>query len=675
MGALIDRFLGHDVWRDTPLPRLIPLAECACEEARTADELLFRRFHPATQFWLLGEGLVEHEIAGPDEPGALPVAGVSWEWAALGWSGFLVPHRYGTTARAARDSTLLTWRHEDLANCFYADPGLSVAFFRIVLESVWRQFGVVRARSVAEDAGPKVSGMACAAELRSAVPRFASSVATTLRRSAFFQRFDEATLRALAQDAELLRFDTGETILAQDQPANGIWVLSDGHARTFFEGRQSGRRVAIPFQYVSESGALLAGVPSAATSYRSESTVVTATPCSIYRIPSNAIETLIRGDPEFGRSFMQRSLSRIANLLSAARVTQTIRSEDPEIDAVRALVQQNQTRIPVSSELHKVPYLLGNSLTVGNAFATLATVQQTGRYTERAVARAVLGVLAGVRAEHHFFRDVLDCYRQVVEAPADATAISLRGACDRGLARAFEHLDRDVRGWHYLPESGGHVFVMNHLSCPTYYEFPNGYHFSFDTAFVSTLLNERYGHSPVRVVRQSPGAEYGHNLFYGRLGHISVPTIESGVDTATSADFDTLRRDSAAALLEQGRQVLASGQNLLICPEGQSQAAAASPARLYSGAFRLALGLSPEPYIVPIALAGFGERYKRSRLVALIQEPFKLSKAMQSLGVQDLRDFLNRYRRTFAASVREAESLSTAMPTRRMEPEVRAAGQ
>ena len=202
--------------------------------------------------------------------------------------------------------------------------------------------------------------------------------------------------------------------------------------------------------------------------------------------------------------------------------------------------------------------------------------------------------------------------------------------------------------------------ILNHLPCPEYYAFPNGYHFSFDTAFTSVLLNRRYGHSPVRIVRQSPGAEYGHNLFYSRLGHITVPTIESGIADASRETLAELRAQSARQLFEAGAECLAQGSNLLVCPEGRSQQAARSPARFFSGAFRLALAVEPEPFIVPVALAGFDRRYRDSKLVAVVGKPFKLSDAMQRSGCSELRDFLDGYRREFARDVREAQALSAA---------------
>jgi 1-acyl-sn-glycerol-3-phosphate acyltransferase len=160
------------------------------------------------------------------------------------------------------------------------------------------------------------------------------------------------------------------------------------------------------------------------------------------------------------------------------------------------------------------------------------------------------------------------------------------------------------------------------------------------------------------VVRQSPGAEYGHNLFYSRLGHITVPTIESGLEAAGNEELDRLRRQAGEILFERGRATLTAGYDVLVCPEGQSQSASESPTRLFSGAFRLALKAEVEPLIVPVAIAGFDRRYKDSRLIAMVQPPFRLSAAMREAGTGDLREFLDDYRRQFRRAVLEAQQHS-----------------
>jgi 1-acyl-sn-glycerol-3-phosphate acyltransferase len=65
--------------------------------------------------------------------------------------------------------------------------------------------------------------------------------------------------------------------------------------------------------------------------------------------------------------------------------------------------------------------------------------------------------------------------------------------------------------------------------------------------------------------------------------------------------------------------------NLVICPEGTSVPTDRSPLRFRPGAFRLAASLSPEPQIVPVAVAGFDAPLARSTAAAVVHPPFRVS--------------------------------------------------
>lgn len=682
MTSAIDDFLDHPVWCDTHRSRLIPLGETAKVRRHGRGEILFKRFHPADQLLLVREGSVAHETGGDGEGGSWPMGNVAWPWAALGWSGFLPQRRNGTTARTLTPVELVSWEHDDLARIFYSDPLLAVSFFRIVLDSVRRQFEWIRGERLAAQSRRPVYDRPPAGGQQHARRAFAPGIITALRRSAFFAQFEDSALQRLAASAELTRCDPGTEPVAQGESLGGLWVLAGGSADSFFStreadaggsgaGRGGGRGESrgegaeehrgarlVRFLSLPARGGVAAGVPTVDGGYRAEATVRALSPCWFYRMPTQSIEALVEEDPEFGRSFAQRQLTRLSHLIAAARVPKPSADEEPEIVALKSVLHQNQARIPVTSELHKVPHLLAHRLTTRSALASLGNVRGTGSYAERAVARVCSDMLAGVQAEVGFYEEVLNAYAAVTDAPEDSSPPELRGRCDRIMNMAFSHLRTEIRGREHLPESPGHIAIVNHLCCPAYYQLPNDYHFSFDTAFVSVLLRTAYGASPVRVVRQSPGVEYGHNLFYSRLGHITVPTLESGIETASPDELERLRREAAEEFFRRGRAAIGRGENVLICPEGQCQKSVNSPARFYSGAFRLALKTEPEPYIVPIAIAGFDRRFKDVRLVALVQPPFLLSESMARQGTDNLREFLDDYRARFASAVKDAQRLS-----------------
>lgn len=682
MTSAIDAFLDHPVWCDTHRSRLIPLGETAKVRCHGRGEILFKRFHPADQLLLVREGSVAHETGSDSEGGSWPMGNVAWPWAALGWSGFLPQRRNGTTARTLTPVELVSWEHDDLARIFYSDPLLAVSFFRIVLDSVRRQFEWIRGERLAAQSRRPIYDRPPAAGQQHARQAFAPGIITALRRSAFFAQFDDSALQRLAASAELTRCDPGTELVRQDESLGGLWVLAGGSADSFFSTREAdagglgagrgrgsgesrgegaeesrGERL-VRFLSLPARGGVAAGVLAVDGGFRAEATVRAVSPCWFYRIPTESIESLIKKDPEFGRSFAQRQLTRLSHLITAARVPKPSADEEPEIVALKSVLHQNQARIPVTSELHKVPHLLAHRLTTRSALACLGNVRGTGSYAERAVARVCSDMLAGVQAEVGFYEEVLSAYAAVTDAPEASRPAELRGHCDRIMSMAFSHLRTEIRGTEHLPESPGQIVIINHLCCPAYYQLPNDYHFSFDTSFVSVLLRTAYGEPPVRVVRQSPGVEYGHNLFYSRLGHITVPTLESGIETTSPDELERLRREAAEEFFRQGRAAIGRRENVLICPEGQCQKSVNSPARFYSGAFRLALKTEPEPYIVPIAIAGFDRRFKDVRLVALVQPPFLLSGAMARQGTNDLREFLDGYRAEFAAAVGDAQRLS-----------------
>lgn len=412
MTSAIDAFLELPVWQHTHRAKLIPLAESARVASLSAGKTLFKQFHPADQFSLLVSGSVGHEVSGESDAPAWPMGRVDWPWAALGWSGFLPPHRNGTTARALTDIELLSWQHDTLATLFYADPRLSVSLLRVVLDSVGRQFEAVREERVAARLASTAFGPALVPlPMLTAKPdrhRFAPSVLSALRRSSFFEQFDDATLERLATTAELVRREAGQTLVNQDDDTGGLLVLAAGAAVAWFAAGDRARGRLDRFRTVPENGGILAGIPTLSGHYRAESKVVAESTCWFYKIPSAAIEQLIADDPEFGRSFMQRHLVRLAHLVAAARLPKPRPDLEPEVVAVQSLLDHNQARIPVTSDLHKVPHLLASPLTTEVAFNLLDTVLVDGRYEERAIARTCNDHLTGLKAEHRFYRGVLD---------------------------------------------------------------------------------------------------------------------------------------------------------------------------------------------------------------------------------------------------------------------------
>ncbi len=650
--SLLDAVAQLPAWDGLSPQHLIPLLESA--ELRTLEkgELLFEQFHPAERCYLLMSGSATQSTVSAKRTDLVHGGAVDWPCAALGWSGFLPPQRYASTVVARDRMTLLGWSHDRLASLFYADPALAIRFLGLVLDSVTRQLVALRTRRV--EAVRATLEPPCAEPFDARRP-VVGRADSCLRRSAFFATFDDEIVDDLAGDAELGSWSPGERIVRQDDSLDGVLLIASGRCNVFFESSDEGDTQLVPFRRLHNRIGIVAGVPTA-KGYVAEASVFAETHCWTYRIPSSSIQRIIKADPEIGRVFQQRMLVRLGGLIGALQVDWNPEDAEPEVALVANIVANSQARLPVTSDLHKVPHLLSHRLTVSNAFATLKKVAETGRYHERLLAGRCVDGIANLAAEDAFYRQVIEACEAVVSADESLSAREIRDACDAAIATAFDALDCRVTGLDNLPRERGNIFILNHLACPEYYQLPNAYHFSFDTAFVSAIVCRHYGESPVRVVRESPDSEFGHNLFYRRLGHMTVPTIESDVEALSEEEFKARRREAAERFFSHGRELLSGGTNLVICPEGQSQPAELSPARFHTGAFRLAVEAGAK--VVPVALAGFHRRFKDGPIVAIVGDAVDVSALMHERGWATVREFADGFRTEFARDVADAASIA-----------------
>jgi 1-acyl-sn-glycerol-3-phosphate acyltransferase len=231
-----------------------------------------------------------------------------------------------------------------------------------------------------------------------------------------------------------------------------------------------------------------------------------------------------------------------------------------------------------------------------------------------------------------------------------------RKSCEK-FAELFEDTAYVVCGEENLPDEPGQIFVMNHLSNHLDNLLPNAFILTLDTHFVSSMiLLKKYGEAPVRVVRKSDPGEYGHQKFYDRLGYIYV---YSGYVDPTD-DPRVSPEERRRLFLDTAEENLRNGRNIVICPEGTSTETENSPLPFKTGAFHLAASVRPEPLIVPIAVANFDKKLTRTRTVAVVHEPFRLSEHLgANPGREAMRAFVDdRVYERFHGYVREAVQLA-----------------
>ena len=101
--SLLDSVARLRVFDGLPPNRVIPLLEIAELVTLERGETLFEQFHPAARCYLLMSGSATRSTSGSARTELVHHESVDWPYAAIGWSGFVAPQRYGSTV-VARDT-------------------------------------------------------------------------------------------------------------------------------------------------------------------------------------------------------------------------------------------------------------------------------------------------------------------------------------------------------------------------------------------------------------------------------------------------------------------------------------------------------------------------------------------------------------------------------------------
>ncbi len=471
-----------------------------------------------------------------------------------------------------------------------------------------------------------------------------------LRESPFFEGMEREHLGHFARHARKKTFEPGDHVIKQGEPATAFYVLARGKIELFFAkpgadavapNEESGPEMdgqTLP-HIVSHRGYPV-GWASIVEPHRYRATATALDRTEMLVLDRELFEEYAKERPAFGLAFMRRVLWLIGNHLRMTR-TRLIAARYGNVPrTVRALLDQNTATLSVISPLRKIPHYLEDRLTVDDAYHTLEVMKARGDEVERELAAQIADLLDEVWREVGIFRQLQGIYELVAGASPTMSPGELRRRNCEAFAEMFEGTDHVVRGEENLPDEPGHIFVMNHLSNHLDNLLPNDFILTLDTHFVSSMiLLKKYGEAPVRVVRKSDPGEYGHQKFYDRLGYIYVYSgYVDPIDDDTSSTPEERRR----LFLDAAREHLRNGRNIVICPEGTSTETENSPLPFKSGAFHLAANMHPEPLIVPIAVANFDKKLTRTRTVAVVHEPFRLSDHLgENIDGRALREFVN----------------------------------
>ncbi len=361
--------------------------------------------------------------------------------------------------------------------------------------------------------------------------------------------------------------------------------------------------------------------------------------------------------PEFGLRFMRRILWALGDRLGSSRAQLVSRLHSREAARVRDLLAARGARLGVNSAIYKIPIYLENRLTAADAYDVLDDLALSSDPVERDLAVQCRRVIAGVEREARVFRQLQRIYDAVAQASDSSGPVEIRRKCCERFRELYAVTDYRVEGWENLPSESGFIVLMNHLSNHPENTLPNQFQLTLDTHFGSAMiLFERYREPPVRVVRQAAPDEEGHRRYFNRLGYI---TVTAGRPPGSPREVARQVQRSRQQFLTDSRAVLAAGRNLVICPEGGSTTTEASPMAFRAGAFRIAHGASPEPLLLPIAVANFDKQISKNRLAAKIFPPIRVSDSVPASAPDAaLYDFINTLRQRYRGYVADAVRLA-----------------
>lgn len=479
--------------------------------------------------------------------------------------------------------------------------------------------------------------------------------------SPFFESFDPRHLERLAAHAKLMSFHKGDVLFREHDAAEALYMLVVGKIELFFDGQPgSPSHATVPprvlVRTLGEPGRVI-GWSAMVEPYHYRASARALSDTQMLILDREWLEGFVAEEPEFGVELMERILWVMGNRVRECRIRLVAQRYEQEVLAIRALLDQSADQLAVTSPLHKIPFYLENRLTISDAFHTLELLQAHGDDLERSLAGLCLDILKNVRRELAIFQSLQAIYEHVAHAPHTAGPASVRDQCSQEFERLFKHVDYIIRGEEHLPDEPGHVFIMNHLANHPENTLPNEFQLTLDTHFVSAmLLYGKYGTSPIRVIRKSRPDEFGHQQYYDRLGYIYV---YAGHVDEEGENPQLLAEKRRRYFLDVARGYLLDRKNIVICPEGTSTSTELSPVAFKAGAFRLAAFVRPEPLIVPIAVANFDKKLTRTRVAAVVHEPFRLSDVVGD-NADDKAFFqaVNDCQRKFQTWVREAVALA-----------------
>ena len=617
-------------------------------ETLSAGDMLARQFEVGHSLYFLVSGEISISIPLQDSGKSYHVGLINKLHSPVGWSAFRHPSRYATSFQATKSTELIGWPIVALQKLLDTDT----AFAQTFLAFVYRESLPVLT-SIQNQTRPFFANESLAFEETrpllepERLKQTNKESFNLLADTAFCETFTHVEINTIAKHAHVILAHQGDIISQQDQPEDGLYFLIKGKAVVSY---QTDAGDVLTTRTIARKGTVLAWC-TPDSEQRNRATIISSRDSTILFITKDDLAEICAQLPKFAVKYWYRLIWLVGTHLMSARMRYLSQIAGDEVLAVNSMIEQSAAILPVSSPLYKVGTLLKSAVTTDEAFGVLYQCLHYGTRTERTVAGMSLDILKDLQRENAFYRKLTQIYDTVNSLPDDLSAIDIRRVGTEQFSQAFQQVPYIIKGMENLPKKQGCLFIYNHLLGSQSTQLPNGFRYSLDAQFISSMvISKQYGVSAQRVVRRSKEFEFWRDAYYERFGNIFVDSWEAL----------TQGTDAYEAYLEDGQATLKEHTPLLISPEGKSFATHESPGELLPYVFELAGTFKDgeEPWIVPIAVANFDKRADHNIYSVVIKPAFRISERVDVRDSAALTQFLADYQIEFRDAVNEAEQLA-----------------
>jgi CRP-like cAMP-binding protein len=613
------------------------------------SEFITRQYQKGDFLYLLVEGRLSVSFRKEDESDMVNLGALEEPNTPIGWSALEEPYRYPVDISVQSEhAKLLRFDRNILLEKIDSDHDFGIGFYQFLLN----QTNILISQYLEHLAiiAPSWGLNGVHTETYEEVNPEAQDLIELLKKSPFFESFDDKALRKFAALLVRRDFRSGDIVAHQGEKKEGLYFMDHGWVDFFFESEQNKK---ILFRSISTPGFNVGWM--GLTRSPNYATLIARRSTSLLYIEAKDLIDLLSDDKSLAMEFFRRLIWLFNHQIQGIRARFLKYRFDIEWVAVKTLIESNATRLGLYSDFHEIPHLLQQKHSQKRAFQLLHELHLRGNVHERHLASLALDNLQELTKEHLFYEKLKHVYQSVVELPKETPETQARRVCAESVIHAFKEVDYMISGWENLPDTGGHIFIYNHLQNHPYNTLPNNFQITLDSHFISSLISyKRYGDPGIRVVRIGKDMEFGHQDYYERFGYIDVYTGESETHHLSKE----LKEKARQSFYTKAEYFLKNGQNLIISPEGTSYETSRSPGEFKSGAFRLALNAQQEPLIVPIVMANFDHRVRFNQFRSKILKPFKMSDFVcDPTDKEGMRKFLITYQQIFREEVKELGQL------------------